>query len=755
MKIHTTQNLSSLGNRNSTNNLAQNELRLSRLYEENSRSMFDSEGSNMTIVSFRASKPNSKDAKKVIKSAKKLVGEIKKNATPEVEKGDKFLLSSFFNALLKVADYETVVQAAIAAVICVLLRPLTIMALPTGSNSKKSDKDVQKVENKVADPVDTEKSNVNFKALPMNSGAVSFKGKNNDKDAANNTKTNNIYASAHSIASGLVGLVTVFILTTPFKKGSDYVMNNMLKELDPKTLKRLWPQLDLKTIVDKAGKRVEPFIEKTVNGKKVKEFNWKNIDGLDFSKEIKNCDMLPEMKQLAEVSEETFKKILGVDVDWAAQKGKSFNDVLTKEGKKLYDTIDFSRLGFKVSNIETSAKTGKEVATKGQVLFKDIDKEFLEEIVSKADENSFLKGLDVNSVFDGKQVKDFRQWKNIDGKSWKLDLDSIFVSSPLETANYRPRTSGRMRFDQKEGIHKFKTYQENGVNGNLGTEITDEMLSAEKSNEALIKALTWLPDLSFRVPIAVSTIALIPWILKNVFGIEKKKPASQPEQIVNQVKNEAVDNSKQLDNKVSEIDASNKEVAFKGKGVPGKPSWFKKLTDKISETMARLYGKPLIESERMAKVSAKLGNWSDKTTQHMTTLGSLITSSVYVQRTLSNKDMDSDRKKTLAINQALCFFVPTAAAYTVDSMLNNWVKEKGYRFTGLQKHLIAKAKAEGKDVAELERSLGQRIKGVRILAGLATFTLIYRYLTPVLITPVANKIGDWLTAKGKKEEAKV
>ena len=29
-------------------------------------------------------------------------------------------------------------------------------------------------------------------------------------------KTNNIYASAHSIASGLVGLVTVFILTTPF-----------------------------------------------------------------------------------------------------------------------------------------------------------------------------------------------------------------------------------------------------------------------------------------------------------------------------------------------------------------------------------------------------------------------------------------------------------------------------------------------------------------------------------------------------------
>ena len=137
-----------------------------------------------------------------------------------------------------------------------------------------------------------------------------------------------------------------------------------------------------------------------------------------------------------------------------------------------------------------------------------------------------MRNLDVNSVFEGGKVKDFRTWKSLEnGKQWKLDLDSVQICSELETANYRPRTSGKMRFDEKEGIHKFRTYQNNGVKGQLGTEITDEMLRAEKSNEALIKALTWLPDLSFRVPIAVSTIAMIPWILKNVFGIEKKKPA--------------------------------------------------------------------------------------------------------------------------------------------------------------------------------------------------------------------------------------
>ena len=724
MKIHTTQNLGSLERKNSTNINARNEFSLSEIKTAGSLNLFTMPEENRTVVSFRAAKPNSKDGKKVIEAAKKIVNEMKKSAQIEVEKGDKFLLSSFFNALLKVADYEAVVQAAIAAIICVFLRPLAIMALPTGSKSKEADKKAPKIEEKVEN-------------LAPAKSEVAFKGRN--KKEPNKDKANNMYASAHSIASGIVGLVTVFILTTPFKKGADHVMNNMLKELDPKTLKRLWPQLDLKTIVDKSGKRVEPVIEETINGKKVKKALWKNTDGLDFLKEIKNCDMLPDMKQLADVSEETFQKILGVNVDWAAQKGKSFNDVVTKEGKKLYDAIDLSHLGLKVSNIEKSAVTGKEVKTSGQVLFKDIDKEFLEELVAKADENSFIKSLDVNSAFDGNKVKALKEWKNLDGAQWKADLDSVFVSSPLETANYKPRTSGKMRFDEKEGIHKFRTYQTNGINGGLGTEITDEMLTAEKSNEALIKALTWLPDLSFRVPIAVSTIALIPWVLKNVFGIEKKKPAKAPEQVQAQ-------QTQLQNNKVAEKNNS-KEVSFKGKvPKPKKPNWFTKL-------MAKWYGKPLIESERMAKVSERLGNWSDKTTQHMATLGSLITSSVYVQRTLSNKDMEPERKKTLAVNQTLCFFVPTAAAYSVDSLINNWVKNKGYRFTGLQKHLIAKAKAEGKDVTDMTKSLGNRIKGVRILATLATFTLIYRFLTPVLITPIANKIGDKLNERSKAKEA--
>ena len=73
--------------------------------------------------------------------------------------------------------------------------------------------------------------------------------------------------------------------------------------------------------------------------------------------------------------------------------------------------------------------------------------------------------------------------------------------------------------------------------------------------------------------------------------------------------------------------------------------------------------------------------------------------------------------------------------------------------SSIPKNMSLLAKSEGKDVSAMEKSLGNRIKGVRILASLATFTLIYRYITPVLITPIANKIGDKLNAKSKEKHA--
>ena len=91
------------------------------------------------------------------------------------------------------------------------------------------------------------------------------------------------------------------------------------------------------------------------------------------------------------------------------------------------------------------------------------------------------------------------------------------------------------------------------------------------------------------------------------------------------------------------------------------------------------------------------------------TLGSFITSSVYVQRTLNNKDLDTDRKKTLAINQALCFVIPTIAAYTVNNAMGDWVKKQGYRFTGLMKSNADIAKLRNQDASKYTENLNNKL----------------------------------------------
>ena len=737
MKIHTTQNLSSLGRLRTTNNstIPSDEIRLN--YSKQMRMqkvLSDNNKYKSSSVSFMGKLPkNSENTKKVVDMAKKTVGDIKKKAEPEKKWGDNFIMSSFFNAALRLTSSENVFSAATAAIICIILRPLTILSLPT-KDSKNKIKNVDKQSQQTKNSVTHDKAETDSKTN------TAFKGKNvsfkaNDKPRSVE-KTNNIYACAQSIASGIAGLVAAIILTIPFKKGQDFVLNNLHKFLSAEKIQKLYPWVEKASLFGKDGKiqEMSKWLDKNT--------------GLKFKADIKNCDMLPQFKKLADVSKETFEKILHVDVDFAAQKGKSFNDVITKDGKSLYDTIDFNRLGIVV----------KEDGFKDtQILLRDIDRNYLEKVIADSKGVNSFGDLDINSVYENGMVKDFRSWKNLEGKNWKLDLDSINVSSELETAEYRPRTSGLKRFDKKDQEWKFVAYQQNGIDGKLGSPITNEMVEAEANNVGLIKCLTWLPDIAFRIPVATGTIALIPWVLKNIFHISKVKPNETSQ-----------NNSAQLNNEVKtekpaeENIAKAEQVSFKGKsstdnnisfkGNEKDPSWLTKF-------LAKKYGKPLLESEKMRKFSKWLTTIPGDVSEHMVVLGSLIQSSVYINRTLSNKELDEDRKKTLAVNQFFCFLIPTIVGYVVNGALNNRIKKIGYRYTGKMKQTIADLYAAGdaKSVAqakELSKNLGKNIKGVGTLARLASFTLIYRYLTPVAVTPLANKLGDKYFSKKPEEQQK-
>ena len=185
------------------------------------------------------------------------------------------------------------------------------------------------------------------------------------------------------------------------------------------------------------------------------------------------------------------------------------------------------------------------------------------------------------------------------------------------------------------------------------------------------------------------------------------------------------------------------------------PAFRGKFWDKIGKFYGEKYANKMMDQEWMHTLSGKLSGASKLMTQHMATVGSLLTSSVYFEQTITNKKLDKDKRTTLGINQVGCFIIPTACAYLVDHKLRNFNKQMEYRYSGLKRQQMALGKLSPEKYEKLTKSLGSKLKCFGALMGLFTFTFIYRFATPVGITPLANWAGDKYIAwkKGKKQVA--
>lgn len=185
---------------------------------------------------------------------------------------------------------------------------------------------------------------------------------------------------------------------------------------------------------------------------------------------------------------------------------------------------------------------------------------------------------------------------------------------------------------------------------------------------------------------------------------------------------------------------------------------------------------------------------------HLIVIGSTVLSGFYVLKTLENKKMDEDKRRTLAINQGLVYVVSTVMAYTFDHWINkkvadplkdyskhnNQENEKNLKalYEQLKQHmpedkykaLIDEKKLvlDNKAIADLETTIKQSlsidkqkllsktqsaVKSKEYLAGLDSgakkaksimaVDMVYRFIAPVLVTPFANIIGNRL--QGKKD----
>lgn len=237
----------------------------------------------------------------------------------------------------------------------------------------------------------------------------------------------------------------------------------------------------------------------------------------------------------------------------------------------------------------------------------------------------------------------------------------------------------------------------------------------------------------------------------------------------------------------------------------GKSRLFKPITDlydKGVDKIAKYFTVPLVDSKPINYMAEKFKN-SRYLFNHLLAVGSAITSGMYMYRTLNNDKLDKDRKQVLALNQFLTFALSTAGAYAIDSKIGSWWDKQTAKFAALRLNdetLVSDFIQKNKDIAESnksiietnknkvskkdlklllddavpirefiksrqsyksilpknQRSLINSADGMGLLKTMIVFGAVYRYFVPVLVTPIANKLGEkYLNHKKMKNSAKL
>lgn len=147
-----------------------------------------------------------------------------------------------------------------------------------------------------------------------------------------------------------------------------------------------------------------------------------------------------------------------------------------------------------------------------------------------------------------------------------------------------------------------------------------------------------------------------------------------------------------------------------------KSGFFKPLSDfydRCTDGIAKHFTAKIVDSKPMNAIADKLKN-SDNLFQHCLTLGSLITSGLYMEKTLTNDKLDKDRKQTLAVNQGLTFLVSTAGAYSLDKYLKNWWENTTSKYIGTQindENFAKNFKGINQGINEINKKLKQNPNG--------------------------------------------
>ncbi len=293
-------------------------------------------------------------------------------------------------------------------------------------------------------------------------------------------------------------------------------------------------------------------------------------------------------------------------------------------------------------------------------------------------------------------------------------IASVIITSPLDVAVKKlfDTDDGNTKEYSKKLVELFEKEKSLEARANLRDEagkIVDkaarEAYKAVKNHREALNTLSKnILDWVIAVPRSILTIALIPPILKYVFGVEKKKKPEAPiananvaptsmdfinKPVFKELKDGGITKSGGQPNFTGKADLA-KDVGEAAQAAvrtaEEKSSIFKPLSDfydKFTDSIAKNFTSKVVDSKPMNYIADKFKN-SNNLFQHCLTIGSMITSGLYMEKTLTNDKLDKDRKKTLAVNQGLTFALSTAGAYTLDQYVKNWWENTTAKFVGYQ-----------------------------------------------------------------------
>lgn len=182
----------------------------------------------------------------------------------------------------------------------------------------------------------------------------------------------------------------------------------------------------------------------------------------------------------------------------------------------------------------------------------------------------------------------------------------------------------------------------------------------------------------------------------------------------------------------------NNNVSF-GRTPLGVKKISNKAIDVASEGVAKVFSK-LADWSPIQKFSQKVADKNIDIVAHLSAIVGLTLSGFYMRETAKSKKIEPEQKLPLIINQGAVAILSTIGAYALDKKLIKIYDKFSNAFLEANKNTI-----KNPDVFK---------RGLKNARTLMVFGLVYRFIGPVIATPIANSISSMVCAsKHKKEKA--